>query len=83
VISRGVPRVDTSGVVANQNVHPVMAALAARVPVTLLMDLADPAGPDSRAVIATETADLSWLGDLAYPVGDPVADRSVSDRAAG
>lgn len=60
-----------------------MAALAARVPVTLLMDLADPAGPDSRAVIATETADLSWLGDLAYPVGDPVADRSVSDRAAG
>lgn len=60
-----------------------MAALAARVPVTLLMDLADPAGPDSRAVIATETADLSWLGDLAYPVGDPVADRSVSDRATG
>jgi hypothetical protein len=60
-----------------------MAALAARVPVTLLMDLADPAGPDSRAVIATETADLSWLGDLAYPVGDPVAGRSVSDRAAG
>ncbi|HEX7188661.1 MAG TPA: hypothetical protein VF423_10600 [Actinomycetes bacterium] len=53
------------------------------MPVTLLMDLADPAGPDSRAVIATETADLSWLGELAYPVGDPVANRSVSDRAAG
>jgi hypothetical protein len=44
-----------------------MAALAARVPLTLLADLADPTGPDSRRILATETADLSWLSDLAYP----------------
>lgn len=44
-----------------------MAALAARVPLTLLADLLDPSGPDSGAIIATETADLSWLRDLAYP----------------
>jgi hypothetical protein len=48
-----------------------MAALAAGVPLTLLADLADPAGPDSRRILATETADLSWLADLAFPVGDP------------
>jgi hypothetical protein len=54
-----------------------MAALAARVPLTLLADLADPAGPDSRRILATETADLSWLADLAFPVGDtqPAAER--------
>lgn len=44
-----------------------MSALARRVPLTLLMDLADPVGPDSRQVLATETADLSWLRDLAFP----------------
>lgn len=49
--------------------HPVMAALAARVPLTLLADLADPAGPDSRRILASEVADLSWLRDLAYPTG--------------
>jgi hypothetical protein len=51
-----------------------MAALAARVPLTLLADLADPVGPDSRHILATETADLSWLGELAYPAGDAPAE---------
>jgi hypothetical protein len=44
-----------------------MTALARRVPLTLLMDLADPAGPDSRDIGATEVADLTWLRDLAFP----------------
>lgn len=44
-----------------------MAALAAGVPLTLLADLVDAAGPDSRTILATEVADLSWLRDLAYP----------------
>jgi hypothetical protein len=83
VISCDVRPVDMCGVLANLDVHPVMAALADRVPLTLLMDLADPAGPDSRAVLATETADLSWLGDLAYPVGDPLDGLRISDRATG
>lgn len=47
-----------------------MAALVAGVPLTLLLDLADPAGPDSRSIVATEVADLSWLRDLAYPAPD-------------
>lgn len=51
----------------DRNAPPVMAALAAGVPLTLLADLADPAGPDSRHIFATESADLSWLRDLAYP----------------
>lgn len=52
-----------------------MAALAAGVPLTLLLDLADPSGPDSRTIVATEVADLSWLRDLAYP------DTGTSTRA--
>lgn len=47
--------------------HPVMTALAAGVPLSLLADLAAPAGPDSRRIYDTETADLSWLRDLAFP----------------
>lgn len=49
-----------------------MAALAAHVPLTLLVDLADPSGPGSRHIVSTEVADLSWLRDLAYP---PAASR--------
>ena len=55
----------------------VMTALARGIPLTLLVDLADPAGPDSRHVLSTEVADLDWLRDLAYP------SREVSDRATG
>jgi hypothetical protein len=71
---------------ASPAAHPVMTALARGIPVTLLMDLLDPAGPDSRAVLATETADLGWLRDLAYPAGaQDGRDGSpeVSGRAAG
>ena len=64
---------DITDVTLHRATHPVMAALAARVPLTLLLDLADPAGPDSRHVLATEVADLSWLGELAYPSRSPVA----------
>ena len=37
------------------------ALLRAGIPLTLLLDLADPAGPDSAGRFASETADLSWL----------------------
>jgi len=71
---------------ASPAAHPVMTALARGIPVTLLMDLLDPAGPDSRTVLATETADLGWLRDLAYPAA-PRQGRDdspeVSGRAAG
>ena len=72
--------VDVSHVIAT--VHPVMAALSQGVPITLLMDLADPLGPDSRTVLATEVADLGWLRDLAFPA-DGTAAAGVSDRATG
>jgi hypothetical protein len=91
VIIRSVPVVDRSGVVTNPGVHPVLAALSRGVPLTLLLDLADPAGPDSRTIHATETADLSWLAGLAYPAGGTGSTRrtgspgstAVSGRAAG
>lgn len=35
--------------------------LHAGVPLSLLLDLADPAGPDSSAVYAAEPADTAWL----------------------
>lgn len=35
--------------------------LASHVPLTLLLDLADPAGPDSAARYGVEQADLDWL----------------------
>ena len=54
--------------------HPVMTALAAGVPLALLADLADPAGPDSRHIYDTETADLSWLEDLVFPAAPGSAD---------
>ena len=57
-----------------------MTALAAGVPLTLLVDLADPSGPDSRHINATEAADLTWLRDLAYPFPDTV---ERSERATG
>ncbi|MGZ4637555.1 MAG: hypothetical protein ACXV2J_00690 [Actinomycetes bacterium] len=44
--------------------HPVMAALATGCPLTLLVDLADPHGPDSRRIMAREHADMAWLAGL-------------------
>lgn len=46
--------------------HPVMTALARRMPLTLLLDLYDEEGPDSRGILSRELGDLSWLRDLAY-----------------
>jgi hypothetical protein len=83
--------VDVRPVIAGASpvAHPAMTALARGIPLTLLMDLLDAAGPDSRTVLATETADLGWLRDLAYP-GAARQDREdrdgspeVSGRAAG
>lgn len=37
------------------------ALLHDRIPLTLLLDLADPAGPDSAGHFGSEPADLSWL----------------------
>ncbi len=58
---------DTTGMTQLLTTHPVMTALAAGVPLSLLADLANPAGPDSRRIYDTETADLSWLQDLVFP----------------
>jgi hypothetical protein len=48
--------------------HPVMAALAAGCPLTLLIDLTDPHGPDSKRIMAREHADMSWLKGLGQKV---------------
>ncbi len=37
------------------------ALLAAHVPLTLLLDLADPSGPHSRDLLAEEPGDADWL----------------------
>jgi hypothetical protein len=39
----------------------VMALLAKKVPLTLLLDLVDAERLPSRAILRRETADLSWL----------------------
>ena len=57
---------------------PVMTALATGIPLTLLADLADPAGPDSRHIYDTETADLSWLRELAFPTTPRPAGRHAT-----
>ncbi len=44
-----------------QLVSRTRALLSAGVPLTLLLDLADPAGPDSAGHFDNEPADLSWL----------------------
>lgn len=58
-------------VVLPADVHPVMTALAQGVPLTLLLDLADPAGPESARILAAETADLAWMAELAFPAVAP------------
>jgi hypothetical protein len=41
-----------------------MTALARRLPLTLLVDLADDRGPDSARIYCREVVDLSWLTGL-------------------
>jgi hypothetical protein len=54
-----------------------MSALGHRVPLTLLLDLASPTGPESARIFAPETADLSWLAGLPCGVTGGTA---ASDR---
>jgi hypothetical protein len=44
--------------------HPVMVALANGCPLTLLIDLTDSRGPDSKRIMSREHADMSWLRGL-------------------
>lgn len=57
---------------------PVMTALARRIPLTLLLDLADPDGPDSARILAAETADLSWMAGLAFPRAEQPAEADTA-----
>jgi hypothetical protein len=41
-----------------------MAALSNGCPLTLLIDLTDSRGPDSKRIMAREHADMSWLRGL-------------------
>lgn len=50
--------------------HPLMAVLASGVPLSLLVDLASPDGPDSVRIFGREVADVSWLAGLARPDDD-------------
>ena len=40
----------------NHAMHPVMTVLASGVPLTLLLDLLRPGGPDSQLIYQTESA---------------------------
>lgn len=61
--------------------HPVMTALARRVPLTLLLDLAEPFGPDSRGIHAREQPDVAWLPDpTQVPTRGPGPDRQPPDQ---
>ena len=42
-------------------VRRTQSLLEAQVPLSLLLDLADPSGPDSQAMYAAEPADGRWL----------------------
>ena len=45
--------------------NPVMGLLGASLPLSLIMDLVMPAGPHSRELLTTETADdAAWLDGL-------------------
>ena len=50
-----------------------MAALAAGCPLTLLIDLTDSRGPDSKRIMAREHADMSWLRGLGQTAARPIA----------
>ena len=41
--------------------HRASALLEAGIPLSLLIDLSDPAGPRSQEVYASELADLDWV----------------------
>ena len=55
----------------------VMTLLEKKVPLTLLLDLADADHLPSRAILRRETADLSWL-----PIPRPAQARKPAGRQA-
>ena len=55
-----------------------MTALAAGCPLTLLIDLTDAHGPDSKRIMAREHADMSWLQGL----GRTAPRRAIRTQAA-
>ena len=60
-----------------------MVALARRVPLTLLLDLAAPEGPESTRILTRETADLSWLAGLSGSVAPEATSLDEETSAAG
>ena len=50
---------DRNDASSNQSVAAMMRLLASGVPLTLLLDLLDPAGPDSRGIMRAEACPLS------------------------
>jgi hypothetical protein len=60
-----------------------MTALARRVPLTLLLDLVSPTGPESARIYARETADLSWLAGLPHSIAPATAVPDHRSNAAG
>ena len=59
--------------------HPVMALLADGCPLTLLVDLADTRGPDSKRIMAREHADMSWLRGLRGAAGVPTVTTAAQE----
>jgi hypothetical protein len=57
--------------------HPVMAALADGCPLSLLIDLTDSLGPDSKLIMAREHADMSWLRGLRQTTDRPTVSGTV------
>ena len=55
----------------------VMTLLAEHVPLSLLLDLAPPGGPDSAAIMRAEPADTSWVRDAMASV-PPAREQSAS-----
>jgi hypothetical protein len=51
--------------------HPVMDWLAARVPLSLLMDLADPSAPDSREILVAEAGNWDFPQQRQAEAGVP------------
>jgi hypothetical protein len=68
---------DDSEVTQLPRPHPVMAALADGCPLTLLIDLTDSRGPDSKLIMAREHADMSWLRGLGQAAGVPSVTAAV------
>lgn len=57
--------------------HPVMAALAAGCPLSLLFDLTQSPGPDSKHIMRREHADMSWLRGLRQTSNRPAVTAPV------